>query len=119
MPINNNMETSYTDVVVEGGKRTYKRHKGKVITGSSLSSVIAVLYFLGINPVDFALETSDGYKDLVGRVEAAERFTIHSDHIISNQNKLLRVAFERGDFTTEELFDMIHSTPHIDSDGPP
>ncbi len=117
-----NMGDTFTGTIVAAGK-TAGRHKGKVISGSSLAGTMAVLMWLGINPLDFIVENSSAYQQQVeifetemGQLQFENRILLreiqHSRHIVESQNFMLRKMFQAQLINIDEYTSMIHAIEH-------
>ncbi len=124
-----NMGETMTVKLADIGKGTVK-HKWKALSGSSLIGTIAVLGWLGINPLDFIVGNASVFTDYKEKqdvqVESLEddmdwlreshnslrREISHLDHYVVSQNIIARKLLD-ADIINMDTYDMIyHAVEH-------
>lgn len=94
------------------GREVINKHKGKVISASSIAGIITVLAWLGINPLDFIVENSSAYKVIDSEVETLQAEVHHFDHIIKTQNFMLRMLVDSHMISLDEYDSSRHDVSH-------
>lgn len=103
-------DTLTTKIVV--GATAVRNNKGWTISGVAIAALVAFGFTHGGKALDLFVTNAPAYRLLEQRTATAEEKLEHIDHLIANQNRLLRLAHGRDEIPIEELLNRTHEGGH-------